>query len=93
MNSQQNTGNLQLTQLQQSQQPPTQQQQQNRVYAFSLFVFIFIWVMIGFIAFITSIVCFTKSGTTLDKALGLLLALFFGPLYFLFFAFNDNYCK
>jgi hypothetical protein len=62
-------------------------------YAFSVMLLIVIWVFIGLVAFITSLVCFSKSGTTLDKFLGLLLAIFLGPLYFIFFALSNSYCK
>ena len=62
-------------------------------YFVSIMISMLIWVLIGLVAFITSIVCFTRSGTAFDKVMGLLLALFFGPFYFLFFAFNKSYCK
>jgi hypothetical protein len=58
-----------------------------------LLIIFLIWALLGLIAFITSIVCFVRSGSLLDKIIGLLLALFFGPLYFLFFGFNSSYCK
>jgi hypothetical protein len=58
-----------------------------------LYFFIILWVIIGFIAFITSIICFCRSGSLLDKIIGLLLALLFGPLYFIFYIFEDNYCR
>lgn len=60
---------------------------------FAFLAILFLWIIIGFIAFITSIVCFGKSGSTLEKIMGLLLAIFFGPFYFLFYAFNGNYCR
>ena len=56
-------------------------------------IILLIWSLFGLIAFITSIVCFTRSGSAFDKVMGLLLAIFFGPLYFLFFAFSGSYCK
>jgi len=58
-----------------------------------IYIFIILWCIIGFIAFITSIICFIRSGTILEKILGLFLALLLGPLYFIFFIFADNYCK
>ena len=58
-----------------------------------LFIILVIWFLVGIVAFITSLVCFGKSGTTLDKVMGLLLAIFFGPFYFIFFAFNKSYCR
>jgi len=61
-----------------------------------LFIFVLLWVITGFAAFITSIVCFGRSGSTADKVVGLLLALFLGPLvpfYFLYLGVNKNYCR
>jgi hypothetical protein len=58
-----------------------------------LITFLFIWVFIGLVAFIMSLVCFARSGTTFDKIMGLLLAIFFGPFYFLFYVFNGGYCR
>jgi len=56
-------------------------------------IFILIWALIGLIAFIMSLVCFGRSGTLLEKTIGLLLAIFFGPLYFIFYMFNASYCR
>ena len=60
---------------------------------FALLAIMFFWIIIGFAAFITSIVCFGRSGTMVEKIIGLLLAIFFGPFYFLFYAFNEGYCR
>ena len=57
-----------------------------------LIILFWIWIIIGFIAFITSLICFARNGSTTDKIIGLLLALFFGPFYFLFYAFKKDYC-
>lgn len=67
--------------------------QENGVLGGSLMFIMLIWVLAGFIAFIMSIICFGKSGSTTDKIIGLLLAIFFGPFYFLFYGFNSNYCR
>lgn len=58
-----------------------------------LMTFIFVWVFIGLVAFILSLVCFARSGSTFEKIMGLLLAIFFGPFYFLFYIFNGGYCR
>ncbi len=57
-----------------------------------LLIFLIIWMIIGIIAFITSIICFGYSGSMTEKVIGLLLALIFGPFYFLYFYLNKNYC-
>jgi uncharacterized RDD family membrane protein YckC len=56
-------------------------------------IFIFLWLIAGLVAFIMSLVCFGKSGTTTDKFIGLILAFLFGPLYFIFFGLNKSYCR
>ena len=58
-----------------------------------LFIFILLWALFGLIAFIMSLICFGRSGTLLEKIIGLLLAIFFGPLYFIFYIFNTKYCR
>jgi len=56
-------------------------------------IFIIIWALAGFVAFIYSLFCFARSGTTLEKFIGLLIAFFTGPFYFLYLKFNASYCK
>lgn len=52
-----------------------------------------IWGISVIAAFITSLVCFGKSGTTVDKVIGFLLAFFFGPFYFIYLIVNKKYCR
>ena len=59
----------------------------------AILLFIFLWILLGFIAFVWSIVCFAKSGTTVDHVIGLLLAIFFGPLYFIYYGVRKDYCR
>jgi hypothetical protein len=58
----------------------------------TFFIFFAIWVLAGLVAFIYSLFCFGRSGTTLDKFIGLLIAFFTGPFYFLYLRFNGAYC-
>lgn len=46
--------------------------------------FVLIWVALGFAAFIKSIYCFSKKGTMSQNILGLILAIIFGPFFFLY---------
>lgn len=55
-------------------------------------IFVIIWITIGIIAFIVSLFCFEFSGSMSEKIIGLLLAIFFGPFYFIYFYLNKNYC-
>jgi hypothetical protein len=61
--------------------------------SFSFIIILFMWILFGIIAFIMSLVCFGRSGTLLEKFIGLLLAIFYGPFYFLFYIFNSSYCR
>jgi len=58
-----------------------------------LVIILLMWILFGVIAFLMSLVCFGRSGTLLEKIIGLLLAIFFGPLYFIFYIFNTSYCR
>jgi len=62
---------------------------EGKIVIFGILIFIFLWI----ISFIASMACFGKSGSTLEKIMGVLLAIFFGLFYFLFYAFNGNYCR
>ena len=57
-----------------------------------ILIFILIWSIAGFIAFIMSIVCLSYEGGPTEKIAGLLLGLFAGPFYWLFYIYNINYC-
>lgn len=90
----------QRLQQMQPQQQPQQTQNNINVDAKSGFVgvmlvliFMLVWVIGGFVAFIWSIVCFGNSGTTTEKIIGLLLAMFFGPFWFIYKIFSGTYCK
>ena len=56
-------------------------------------IFIFAWAAIGLAAFIWSLVCFKKSGTIEQKIIGLLMAVFIGPLFFIYYKYSPTYCK
>jgi hypothetical protein len=58
-----------------------------------LVMFILVWVVGGIAAIIMSLVCFGFSGSTTEKVIGLLLAFFLGPLYFIFYAVSKSYCR
>ena len=62
-------------------------------YGWWLIILALIWVISGFIAFIASVVCLFYNSSMGDKIAGLLLALFIGPFYWLFYIYNMNYCN
>ncbi len=55
--------------------------------------FVLFWVLAGIAALIMSLVCFGMSGSTMEKIVGLSIAFFLGPLYFVFYGFNKGYCR
>jgi len=58
-----------------------------------IILFFLIWIFAGLSAFIMSIVCFGSSGSTFDKVIGLVIFIFFGPFYWLYYAVNKKYCR
>jgi len=56
-------------------------------------LFIFVWATMGLIAFVWSIYCFGKKGTIFQKIFGILMAMFFGPLFFFYYRYSPTYCK
>ena len=55
-------------------------------------IFFLLWVVFGIAAFIMSLMCFGYSGTTVQHIIGLLLAIFFGPFYWIYFLVVKSYC-
>lgn len=61
--------------------------------AIGLLLLIVVWGVVGIAAFIMSLVCFGYSGSTTQKLVGLLLAVFFGPFYFIYYGVSKTYCS
>lgn len=59
----------------------------------TILIIIFVWTILGLAGFIWSIVCFTKNNKTSLNVLGFLLAVLFGPFYWIYFIFNKSYCR
>jgi len=57
-----------------------------------LLIFIVIWVITGLIGFISSLICFGFYGSISDKIIGLIVAFLLGPIYWLYFSLNKDYC-
>lgn len=53
----------------------------------------FLWIAAGIVAFIVSLICFGKSGKRIDKVIGLLLAVLFGPFYWIYYMVVKKYCR
>lgn len=56
-------------------------------------IFVFLWFFVGIAAFIMSLLCFGKSGSTAQHVVGFLLALFFGPFYWIYYFAAASYCR
>jgi hypothetical protein len=63
------------------------------VYIIWISLLVLIWIISGFAAFIASFVCIFYNSSVGDKIAGLVLALFAGPFYWLFYIYNMNYCN
>ena len=50
-------------------------------------------VILGLMALVYSLMCFGYQSTFFEKMLGLLLAFFTGPFYFIYYAYNKSYCR
>lgn len=61
-----------------------------------VFFFVILWMLAGVVAFFWSIACFgANGGSTGSKVFGLLVAVIFGPFWFLYkyLAAKDGYCQ
>lgn len=52
-----------------------------------------IWFLLGIAGFIMSLVCLGRSGTVLQHVIGILMAVLFGPLYWIYYIVDGSYCK
>jgi hypothetical protein len=61
---------------------------------FGLFVsiLVLVWFIAGITAFFASFICLFYNGSVTDKTIGVLLGLFLGPFYWLYYIYNMNYC-
>ena len=71
----------------------TTQKPKKKKYSWIIILILGLWILSGFIAFLYSLTCFGTSSTNTDKIIGVLLALCFGPFYFIYLYFNTSYCR
>jgi len=62
------------------------------LYLFFL-IFMSMWIIVTIYAIVKSFICAGKSGTTAEKIIGILLAIFLGPFYLIYLSSMDGYCK
>ena len=69
------------------------ERQKNNASTFAVLI-VFIWMMIGVLGFIMSLVCFAYDGTFMENWIGFLTSLVAGPLYWIYFFYaSPTYCK
>lgn len=59
----------------------------------TIILLIIFWLIFSLASIIWSLVCFGKSGTVLEKVVGVVLAVFLGPFYFIYLVANKGYCS
>jgi hypothetical protein len=58
-----------------------------------VFIFVVVWMVLGVAAFVMSLVCLSKKGSKSGQnVIGLLLAIFLGPLYWFYYILGGSYC-
>lgn len=65
----------------------------NQGWGMFILILVLLWILAGIVAFIMSIVCFGYSGTEVEKIVGLLLAFFLGPFYWIYYYVSSTYCR
>ena len=60
---------------------------------FAVIIYTILWVLSGLAAFVTAIVCFNYSGNTTNHWTGLLLSMIVGPLFWLYYSLQPEYCR
>lgn len=62
------------------------------LYLFFL-IFMSMWIIVTIYAIVKSFICAGKSGTTAEKVIGIMLAVFLGPFYLIYLSSVEGYCK
>ena len=63
------------------------------MYLWWILIVVLIWLIAGITGFWASIVCLFYNSSFGDKIAGLIMGLFSGPFYWLFYIYNMNYCN
>ena len=58
-----------------------------------LVLFIVAWILAGIAAFIISVACASKSGSTAEKIIGFLMSIYLGPFFFIYKSYTPTYCR
>lgn len=52
-----------------------------------------VWALMGLAAFIYSLVCIGKTPSVARSIIGVLMAVLFGPFFFVYWYFDKDYCR
>ena len=77
-------------------QPDNEVVVEDQKLAYNSFVvfFVIIWVILGLMGLLFSVVCFAYEGSFMQNWVGFLTAIVLGPFYWIYFAFADpTYCS
>ena len=58
-----------------------------------LVLFVIAWILAGIAAFIISVACASKSGSTAEKIIGFLMSIYLGPFFFIYKSYTPTYCR
>ena len=72
----------------------TKKENKNEFKTMAIFVSIFtlIWFLTGLLGWLMSIYCFKYNKTKIENVIGILIATFLGPFYWLYYIYMQNYC-
>lgn len=73
--------------------PDTPKDSRDKIIKLVIYAFGIVWAVFGLLAFIFSLICFGYSGSILEKLVGIILAILFGPFYFIYYFASGSYCK
>lgn len=59
----------------------------------TVIVIILLWMMLGFLAFVFSLICFAYNGTFMQNWVGFLTAIVMGPFYWIYYFNAPGYCS
>ena len=63
------------------------------IYTIWVILLVMIWIIGGVLAFLSSFGCMFYNSSIGDKVAGFILAIFFGPFYWLFYIYKSTYCN
>ena len=58
-----------------------------------MMIFLVVWAIASIAALVYSLTCFGYSGNTIEKVIGVVIAFFTGPFYFIYYRYSNTYCK